>query len=141
MSEFKGIPILQELRPIRSGDKYTTVQGFTAIKDGVKPRTAAHAARPPPRRRYCANPAGCARPWPLERNLRRSGDRPHARLEHGVRGGEMPNIGECWNAGTATIMLMGAVCTRACRFCAVDTGNPRGWLDENEPENVARSSN
>jgi lipoic acid synthetase len=35
-----------------------------------------------------------------------------------------PNIGECWNAGTATIMLMGEVCTRACRFCAVDTGNP-----------------
>ncbi len=50
-----------------------------------------------------------------------------------------PNIGECWNAGTATIMLMGAVCTRACRFCAVDTGNPRGWLDAEEPENVARS--
>ena len=50
-----------------------------------------------------------------------------------------PNIGECWNAGTATIMLMGAVCTRACRFCAVDTGNPRGWLDTEEPENVARS--
>src|SRR6266705_5623075 len=36
-------------------------------------------------------------------------------------------------------MLMGAVCTRACRFCAVDTGNPRGWLDAEEPENVARS--
>jgi lipoic acid synthetase len=34
---------------------------------------------------------------------------------------------------------MGAVCTRACRFCAVDTGNPRGWLDADEPENVARS--
>jgi lipoic acid synthetase len=50
-----------------------------------------------------------------------------------------PNIGECWNAGTATIMLMGSVCTRACRFCAVDTGNPRGWLDPEEPENVARS--
>ena len=50
-----------------------------------------------------------------------------------------PNIGECWNAGTATIMLMGAVCTRACRFCAVDTGNPRGWLDSEEPQNVARS--
>src|SRR5256885_6101529 len=44
-----------------------------------------------------------------------------------------PNIGECWNAGTATIMLMGAVCTRACRFCAVDTGNPHGWLDADEP--------
>jgi lipoic acid synthetase len=50
-----------------------------------------------------------------------------------------PNIGECWNAGTATVMLMGAVCTRACRFCAVDTGNPRGWLDPQEPDNVARS--
>ncbi len=50
-----------------------------------------------------------------------------------------PNIGECWNAGTATIMLMGSVCTRACRFCAVDTGNPRGWLDAEEPRNVARS--
>jgi lipoic acid synthetase len=50
-----------------------------------------------------------------------------------------PNIGECWNAGTATIMLMGSVCTRACRFCAVDTGNPRGWLDAEEPENTAHS--
>jgi lipoic acid synthetase len=50
-----------------------------------------------------------------------------------------PNIGECWNAGTATIMLMGAVCTRACRFCAVDTGNPNGWLDPEEPLNAARS--
>jgi lipoic acid synthetase len=34
---------------------------------------------------------------------------------------------------------MGSVCTRACRFCAVDTGNPRGWLDADEPENVAKS--
>ena len=50
-----------------------------------------------------------------------------------------PNIGECWNNGTATIMVMGSVCTRACRFCAVDTGNPRGWLDSDEPENTARS--
>jgi len=50
-----------------------------------------------------------------------------------------PNIGECWNAGTATIMLMGAVCTRACRFCSVDTGNPHAWLDVEEPENAART--
>src|SRR5262245_34732894 len=50
-----------------------------------------------------------------------------------------PNIGECWNAGTATLMLMGEVCTRACRFCAVDTGNPRGWLDPEEPANAART--
>jgi lipoic acid synthetase len=50
-----------------------------------------------------------------------------------------PNIGECWTSGTATIMLMGDVCTRACRFCAVNTGNPQGWLDTEEPENTARS--
>jgi lipoic acid synthetase len=50
-----------------------------------------------------------------------------------------PNIGECWNNGTATIMVMGSVCTRACQFCAVDTGNPRGWLDPEEPANTARS--
>jgi lipoic acid synthetase len=50
-----------------------------------------------------------------------------------------PNIGECWSAGTATLMLMGEVCTRACRFCAVDTGNPRGWLDPEEPRNAART--
>ena len=50
-----------------------------------------------------------------------------------------PNIGECWNAGTATIMVLGSVCTRACRFCAVDTGNPKGWLDPDEPANAARA--
>ena len=50
-----------------------------------------------------------------------------------------PNIGECWNAGTATIMVMGSVCTRACRFCAVDTGNPKGWLNAEEPANTGRA--
>jgi lipoic acid synthetase len=50
-----------------------------------------------------------------------------------------PNMSECWSAGTATIMLMGDVCTRACRFCAVNTGNPRGWLDPEEPDNTAHS--
>ena len=48
-------------------------------------------------------------------------------------------MGECWSHGTATIMLMGAVCTRACKFCAVDTGNPRGWLDPDEPAGAAES--
>jgi lipoic acid synthetase len=50
-----------------------------------------------------------------------------------------PNIAECWTAGTATLMLMGHICTRACRFCAVDTGNPKGLLDPAEPESAARS--
>ena len=39
-----------------------------------------------------------------------------------------PNIQECWSHGTATFMLLGSVCTRACKFCAVDTGNPKGCL-------------
>lgn len=49
-----------------------------------------------------------------------------------------PNLGECWAGGTATIMLMGDVCTRGCRFCAVKSGNPQGWLDADEPAKVAR---
>lgn len=44
-----------------------------------------------------------------------------------------PNLGECWEAKTATMMIMGDVCTRACKFCNVKTGNPKGWLDEMEP--------
>ena len=47
-----------------------------------------------------------------------------------------PNVGECWREGTATVMLLGDVCTRGCRFCAVTTGRP-GALDEREPEHVA----
>lgn len=50
-----------------------------------------------------------------------------------------PNIAECWSRGTATFMLMGHICTRACRFCAVDTGNPMGQLDVMEPYGVADS--
>ncbi|WP_424951388.1 lipoyl synthase [Deinococcus sp.] len=50
-----------------------------------------------------------------------------------------PNIGECWSRGTATFMLMGHICTRACKFCAVDTGNPMGKLDLDEPASVADS--
>ena len=48
-----------------------------------------------------------------------------------------PNIGECWQGGTATFMLLGDTCTRACGFCAVKTGNPRGAIDDAEPVEVA----
>lgn len=50
-----------------------------------------------------------------------------------------PNVGECWTEGTATVMLLGDVCTRGCRFCAVTTGDPRGAVDAREPEHVARA--
>jgi lipoic acid synthetase len=132
MRTFKGIPI-------ESGVKYTTTAGFTAIRNGVKQRSASH---------------GSDRP---EGEIGRKPDWLRVRLVSGGRFEDVrrtvhehqlatvceesmcPNIGECWNAGTATIMLMGHVCTRACRFCAVDTGNPRGWLDPAEPDNAARS--
>ena len=50
-----------------------------------------------------------------------------------------PNISECWNTGTATFMLMGDVCTRGCKFCAVKTGNPMRILDKDEPKKLARA--
>ena len=48
-----------------------------------------------------------------------------------------PNIGECWGAGTATIMILGDTCTRGCHFCNVKTGSPRGEVDWLEPKRVA----
>ncbi len=50
-----------------------------------------------------------------------------------------PNVGECWGAGTLTIMILGDMCTRACRFCAVTTGSPRGRVDADEPRRVAEA--
>ena len=50
-----------------------------------------------------------------------------------------PNLSECWSRGTATFMLMGDTCTRACQFCSVNTGNPNGWLDSKEPEKIANT--
>jgi lipoic acid synthetase len=132
MSEFKGIPIVPPPNLPRSGEKYTTPQGFTAIKDGVKhSRGGGTTLRKPP---WLRVPLGAGAGFSAVKNIVRE-----HRLSTVCEEAKCPNIGECWNAGTATIMLMGAVCTRACRFCAVDTGNPRGWLDAEEPENVARS--
>ena len=48
-----------------------------------------------------------------------------------------PNVGECWAQGTATVMLLGDVCTRGCRFCAVTSGHPGGVVDPREPEHTA----
>lgn len=48
-----------------------------------------------------------------------------------------PNIAECWGGGTATFMLMGDRCTRGCRFCAVESGNPKKILDNLEPTKIA----
>ena len=130
MADFKGIPLVAA----KSGEKYVTPQGFTAIRDGIK---AAAAATAPAAGR---KPAWLRAPFPsgARFDALRAMVREH-RLATVCEEAKCPNIGECWTAGTATLMLMGAVCTRACRFCAVDTGNPRGWLDAEEPDNVART--
>ena len=52
--------------------------------------------------------------------------------------GNCPNMGECWGAGTATFMILGNVCTRSCSFCAVATGRPNEY-DEDEPRRVAEA--
>ena len=117
-----------------SGAKYQTPQGTTAIKDGIK-LVQLDAPQPRPRK-------------PDWLRVRIGGDAAYKRVQRVVREHSLatvceeshcPNIGECWSHGTATLMLMGAVCTRACRFCAVDTGNPNGWLDPDEPAHAAES--
>ena len=52
--------------------------------------------------------------------------------------GNCPNMGECWGAGTATFMILGNTCTRSCSFCAVKTGRPSEY-DEDEPRRVAEA--
>ena len=70
----------------------------------------------------------------------------YERLQGLIRGLELhtvceeahcPNLGECWSRGTATFMILGDVCTRACGFCAVRTGRPAGPPDVDEPRRVA----
>ena len=51
---------------------------------------------------------------------------------------QCPNMGECWSRGTATVMILGNICTRSCRFCAIQTGRPTE-LDLGEPARVAES--
>jgi lipoic acid synthetase len=126
---FKAIPIA-----VKSGGKVVKPQGFTAIRDGIKDR---RDARPDPLGRKpewlrVRVPSG-GKYEQIRNNVRIN------RLATVCEESKCPNIGECWNAGTATIMLMGDVCTRACRFCSVDTGNPSGWLDREEPANAAES--
>lgn len=132
MSDLRGIPIVTEDQA-HSGEKYRTAEGFTAIKHGIKARgDAAPAAGGKPAWLRAKVPGG-GRFGELKGIVREH------RLATVCEDAMCPNIGECWGSGTATIMLMGGVCTRACRFCSVDTGNPRGWLDAEEPANAART--
>jgi lipoic acid synthetase len=128
MTDESRIPAVQ----VGSGEKFVNDRGIAAIKDGIKASATAAPRQDKPE-------------W-LRVRVRGGAtfDRVKAIVhEHSLatvcEEAKCPNISECWSSGTATIMLMGDVCTRACRFCAVDTGNPGGWLDEEEPDKVARS--
>lgn len=127
MSKLIDIPVVVE-----SGQKYKTSHGVTAIKDGVKSTDLTHERLPKPKWLRIVNHTTPAY------NQVKEQVKKH-RLATVCEEAKCPNIAECWSHGTATIMLMGAVCTRACRFCAVDTGNPQGWLDAQEPENTANT--
>ncbi len=134
MPELKDIPVIAAATAARSGEKYVTTQGFTAIRDGVKAAAAAGQAG------VLRKPAWLRAKAPSGTGFQTvQGIVREHRLATVCEEAKCPNMGECWNVGTATLMLMGAVCTRACRFCSVDTGNPRGWLDPDEPENAART--
>ncbi|HEY7905357.1 MAG TPA: lipoyl synthase, partial [Wenzhouxiangella sp.] len=119
---------------VKSGYKITKPQGFSAIVDGIRARPG---VEPPEIGR---------KPTWLRAKLPSGGKYEQVkanvkthRLATVCEESKCPNIGECWSNGVATIMLMGDVCTRACRFCSVDTGNPKGWLDAEEPANSAES--
>ncbi|MGH8168959.1 MAG: hypothetical protein ACRETJ_00285, partial [Steroidobacteraceae bacterium] len=118
MSSLKEIPVVAKGAAAppespRSGEKYLTQQGFTAIRDGIKasagaggwaPGSAARAGKPSWLRAKAPSGMGF---------LAVKGIVKEHRLATVCEEAKCPNIGECWNAGTATIMLMGAVCTRA----------------------------
>ena len=117
---------------IKSGEKYTTAAGFRAVKDGMKAHSNSYQHQKKPewlKIRLSETPV-------YQETMKIV--KTH-KLSTVCEEAKCPNMSECWSHGTATIMLMGDVCTRACRFCSVDTGNPRGWLDLEEPTNTAKS--
>ncbi len=114
------------------GSKFTSPQGTRAIKDGIKPSPLSSLpdiGRKPDWLRVKL-PTG-AKFQEIHEIVRSH------KLSTVCAESKCPNIAECWGRGTATLMLMGSVCTRACKFCSVSTGNPQGWLDPLEPAHVA----
>lgn len=117
-----------------SGSKIVSPQGTLAVLDGIKPNAM-----------NTLPDAGPKPPWLRVRlpNGAKYRDVMDIVTSHKLSTvcaeSKCPNIAECWESGTATLMLMGSVCTRACKFCSVNTGNPKGWLDPMEPANVANA--
>ncbi|MBK5942446.1 MAG: lipoyl synthase [Halorhodospira halophila] len=126
MTDFKGIPV-------SSGSVFER-DGVRTIKDGVKRRGDGQQA---PRAR---KPQWLKARAPGGEGYRRVRGIVHDHhLSTVCEESHCPNLGECWSHGTATFMVLGSVCTRTCRFCSVDTGNPKGRLDDREPQHCAES--
>lgn len=122
-----------KVRP-RSGEKFITPEGIHAVKHGVRGRS------PDNQQKTLHKPGWLRVRVPAGERYQSVRDIVQTQQLHTVCQESMcPNIAECWGRGTATLMLMGSVCTRACKFCAVDTGNPHGWLDPMEPAHVAEA--
>lgn len=75
----------------------------------------------------------------IDTHYGKTGEAVHGNRLHTVcEEARCPNRGECWSRGTATFMLLGDTCTRACGFCSVKTGKP-AWFDADEPRRVAEA--
>ena len=117
-----------------SGLKYKNQHGVVAIKDGVKQSLnipPIHSQRKPKWLKVSL---------PSGENYRELLHQVKSRgLNTVCEESKCPNLAECWSHKTATLMVLGNICTRACQFCAVDTGNPHGWLDPMEPYHTAQT--
>lgn len=114
--------------------KITNHAGVKSIKDGMKSNSYSHIEREkkPSWIRMTANQAN--QNYTLIKNKVKN-----LNLSTVCEEAKCPNLSECWSRGTATFMLMGDTCTRACQFCSVNTGNPKGWLDKDEPKKIAET--
>ena len=113
--------------------KITNRDGIKAVKNGQKSNKFAHIPSP-------KKPSWLKVKAEFSPNFHKVKEQVQSKQLNTVcEEAHCPNISECWSAGTATFMLMGSVCTRACKFCSVDTGNPNGWLDKDEPLNIAKA--
>ena len=114
--------------------KITNFAGVSSIKDGMKSNAYSKVEREkkPSWIRMTANQAN--QNYSLIKNKVKN-----LNLSTVCEEAKCPNLSECWSRGTATIMLMGDTFTRACQFCSVNTGNPKGWLDKEEPRKIAET--
>lgn len=137
MTDSNLIPTVQiPAVTIQSGEKFVNEKGITAIKNGIKASNRSDESAQP----FMRKPEWLRiKPSYGSKFKEVQGTVHEHKLSTVCEEAMCPNINECWSSGTATIMLMGDVCTRACRFCAVNTGNPKGWLDKDEPDHTANS--